>query len=74
MNNAIGKEGSILFAAEVETPNLAGIAPLVKIGRGLVIFEPPPDRTVYNHLWKQRWRDYIQSKILKIQVNSKARI
>lgn len=58
MSNAIGKEGSILFAAKVEPPNLAGIAPLVEIGRGLVIFQPPPDGAVYNHLWKQKWGGY----------------
>lgn len=65
MSNAIGKEGSILFAAKVEPPHLPGVAPLVEIGRGLVIFEPSPDWTVYDHLKKQGWRKYTQLKILQ---------
>lgn len=58
MTDAIGKEGSVLFAAEVQPPHLPGVAPLVEIGRGLVIFEPSSDWTVYDHLWKQRGRVY----------------
>lgn len=50
MRDAIGEEGSVLFAAKVEPPDLPGITPLVEIGCGLVIFEPSPDWTVYNHL------------------------
>lgn len=50
VSNAIGKESSILFAAKVQPPHLPGVAPLVEIGRGLVIFEPSPDWTVYDHL------------------------
>lgn len=53
MGDAIGKEGGVLFAAEVEPPHLPGVPPLVEVGRGLVVLEPSADWTVYNHLQEQ---------------------
>lgn len=50
VSHAIGKQSGIFFAAKVEPPNLSGISPLVKIGRGLVVFESSYNGAVYNHL------------------------
>lgn len=40
----------ILLAAEVEAPDLAGIAPLMEDGSGLIVLDTPDDGTVDNHL------------------------
>lgn len=50
VHHAVGKLAGILFAAEVEPPDLAGIAPLVEVGRGLVVLQPLHDGTVDDHL------------------------
>lgn len=42
--------GCVLLAPEVEAPDLAGIAPLMEDGSGLVVFDTPDDGTVDNHL------------------------
>lgn len=50
MSHAVGKQSSILLAAEVEPPHLPGIPPLVEIGCGLVVLETSCNWTVYYHL------------------------
>lgn len=54
--HAGGKLGGVLLAAEVEAPDLAGVAPLVEVGRGLIVLETPDDGAVDDHLAGQESR------------------
>lgn len=50
IGHADGKLRSVLLAAEVEAPDLAGVAPLVEDGSGLIVLDTSDDGTVDNHL------------------------
>lgn len=50
IGHADRKLRSVLLAAEVEAPDLAGITPLVEYGSGLIVLDTSNDGTVDNHL------------------------
>lgn len=50
MHHAVGKEGGVLLAAEVQPPHLPGVPPLVEVGCGLIVLQPLDDWTVDHHL------------------------
>ena len=52
MQHAVGKQGGVLLAAEVEAPHLPRVPPLVEVGRGLVVLQPLDDWTVDHHLFE----------------------
>lgn len=41
---------SVLFAAEVQTPHVSGVSPLVEVWSGLVILHSLKNGTIYHHL------------------------
>lgn len=57
IGHAVRKLCGVFLAAEVEAPHLAGIAPLVEDGSGLIVLDTSDDGTVDNHLQEQTgWR------------------
>ena len=52
MQHAVGEQGGVLLAAEVEAPHLPRVPPLVEVGRGLVVLQPLDDWTVDHHLFE----------------------